>query len=107
MKKQRLGILLSVLIDKNNHANILDLIFRESTTFGIRFYPVSREILDRSFFSISTEYGDIRIKIGQKNNEIISASPEIEDCKKCAVDHNIAVDIVYRAAIAAWHQQNK
>lgn len=102
MKKQRPGTLLSVLISKNDHQLITELIFKESTTFGIRFYEILRDILDRTITSITTEYGDIRIKIGKKNNTIMSASPEIEDCKKLANNHNIPVDMVYKTAISAW-----
>ena len=105
MKKQRSGILLSVLVKEDIRDKIIDIIFKESSTFGLRFYNVERNILDRSFEKMDTDYGMITMKIGRKNNEIMSVSPEIEECKVLAEKNKVSVEKVYRAALSAWENK--
>ena len=105
MKKQRSGILLSVLVKEDIRDKIIDIIFKESSTFGLRFYNVERNILDRSFKKMDTDYGMITMKIGRKNNEIMSVSPEIEECKVLAEKNKVSVEKVYRAALSAWENK--
>ncbi len=99
MKKQRPGTLLTVLCSTKNNEKIKDLIFLESTTFGIREYVTTRTMLDRKIKTVSTPYGDIKVKIGILNGKEITKSPEFEDCRKCAEQNNIPVQTVYRATI--------
>ena len=105
MKKQRSGILLSVLVKEDIRDKIIDIIFKESSTFGLRFYNVERNILDRSFEKMDTNYGMITMKIGRKNNEIMSVSPEIEECKVLAEKNDVSVEKVYRSALSAWENK--
>ncbi len=99
MKKQRQGILLTVLCLPSDREKMLDLIFRESTTFGIRERLEKRAILERSFQAVGTPFGEVRIKVGKRNGEVVTVSPEIEDCRKLADEKNVGVQEVYRAAI--------
>lgn len=99
MKKQRQGILLTVLCIPVDRETILDLIFAESTTFGIREYLSKRTVLERSFKEVETPYGSVRVKIGTRNGEVVTASPEIEDCRNLAKNNGVAVGAVYEAAI--------
>jgi uncharacterized protein (TIGR00299 family) protein len=103
MKKQRPGILLTVLCIPSERDRILDLIFRESTTFGVREHLTRRTVLERSFQSVDTPFGAVRIKIGQRNGVIVSASPEIEDCRKCAEEGGVPVKNVYDAALSIFN----
>jgi len=98
MKKQRQGILLTVLCLPSERSTILDLIFRESTTFGIREHLSNRTVLERSFQTVETPFGEIRLKIGKRNGEIVTTSPEIEDCRDAANKHGVSVSEVYEAA---------
>ena len=107
MKKQRSGILLSVLVKEDSRDKIVDIIFKESSTFGLRFYNVERNILDRSFEKMDTKYGKITMKIGRKNNVIISVSPEIEECKVLAEKNDVSVEKVYRSALSVWENKEK
>ena len=107
MKKQRSGILLSVLVKEDSRDKIIDIIFKESSTFGLRFYNVERNILDRSFEKMDTKYGKITMKIGRKNNVIISVSPEIEECKVLAEKNDVSVEKVYRSALSVWENKEK
>jgi uncharacterized protein (DUF111 family) len=82
---------------------MLDLIFCESTTFGVREHLMKRTILERSFQSVDTPFGAVRIKIGQRNGTIVTASPEIEDCRKCAAEDGVPVKNVYDSALSIFN----
>ena len=77
---------------------MLDLIFRESTTFGIRENVSKRTVLERSFQSVGTPFGEVQVKVGKRNGTIVTVSPEIEDCRTLAEEYNVAVRVVYDAA---------
>ena len=102
MKKQRPGILLTVLCLPEDRDRMLELIFRESTTFGIRERLTGRAVLERSFETVDTEYGEVKMKIGRWNGEVMTASPEIEDCRQRAEENGVAVREVYEAAIRGF-----
>ncbi len=104
MKKQRTGILLTVLCLPEDRERMLDLIFRESTTFGIRERLSKRVVLDRSFEQIETPFGVVRMKIGRRKGEVVTASPEIEDCRKCAAEGGVPVRNVYDAALSIFQK---
>jgi len=98
MKKQRPGILLTVLCRAEQRAAMLDMIFRESTTFGIREHSVQRTLLERRHASVETPFGRIRVKIGRWQGNDITASPEYEDCLGAAERAGVSVRAVYEAA---------
>ena len=97
MKKQRPGILLTVLCLPADRERMIDLLFRESTTFGIRERVERRTVLERSFQRVETPYGTVRLKIGRHNGELRSASPELEDCRRCAAEHGVPLKAVFGA----------
>lgn len=103
MKKQRPGILLSVLCEPARKSDCIELIFRESSTFGIRELPLQRHILDREFITVATVYGKIRVKRGLLRGRCVTQSPEIADCERAAAEHNSPLKTVYNAALAACH----
>lgn len=84
MKKMRPANLLSVLVGRKRMDEIIDLIFKETTTFGLRFFSASRYKLSKEIKKVSTRYGNIRVKIGSKGDDIITVTPEYEDCKAVA-----------------------
>lgn len=98
MKKQRPGIVLTALCLPSDREHMLDLIFTESTTFGIREYLSRRTVLERSFQTEETIYGPISIKTGQRDGKVITVSPEIEDCRNSARENGVSVRSVYEAA---------
>ena len=99
MKKQRPGILLTVLCRPEQRPAMLDLIFRESTTFGIREYPVGRTVLERRHEFVETPFGRVRVKIGRWQGADITVSPEYEDCLRAAGIAGVSVRAVYEAAL--------
>lgn len=103
MKKGRLGTLLTILADDANVATLEDLVLRETSTLGIRIHHERRSCLDRSYITVMTLYGDIRIKVGRRGGEILNAAPEFDDCRAAAAQHNVPLKLVQQAAITAYH----
>lgn len=101
MKKQRPGMLLAVLCKPEARDAMLDLIFQESSTFGVREHRVSRTVLARHFETVQTPYGPVRIKVGVWKGKPVTASPEYADCVACSEQSGVPVKAVYQAAIAA------
>jgi hypothetical protein len=99
MKKQRPGILLTVLCRPDQRPAMLDLIFRESTTFGIREHAVQRTVLERRHEYVETPFGRVRVKIGRWQGADITVSPEYEDCLRAAESAGVSVRAVYEAAL--------
>jgi len=106
MKKQRPGILLSVLCQPGDREKMMSLIFSESTTFGVREHLAQRTVLERCFESVDTPFGPVRIKLGRRDGELVTASPEIEDCRKCASEGGVPVKNVYDAALSIFHRHS-
>ncbi len=107
MKKGRLGTLITILASNAKVSALEDLLLRETSTLGVRIHHERRSCLDRSHVTVTTPYGDIRIKVGSRNNEIYNAAPEFEDCRAAAAAQNIPVKQVQQAAIAAYQNTRK
>jgi len=106
MKKNRPGTLLTVLCDRDHLDKIQQLIFHETTTFGLRFREASRKVLDRELRSVDTELGSIRVKIGRLGDQIVQVSPEYEDCRSIARKTATPLKRVYEIATASFWKQN-
>ena len=101
MKKQRPGTLLTVLCEPGQRGALVDVLFRESTTFGVREHLTQRTVLERRHVEVRTPYGTVRVKVGRWQGEDVTRSPEYEDCVRCAEASKVAVRSVYEAAVAA------
>ncbi|MCX7590001.1 MAG: nickel pincer cofactor biosynthesis protein LarC [Kiritimatiellae bacterium] len=99
MKKQRPGVLLTILCRPRDRELLVDTVFRESTTFGIREHLESRTVLARRHEETETPYGRVRIKVGTWQGSDIIRSPEHEDCVRLAEQHGVPVRLVYEAAL--------
>lgn len=96
MKKGRPGIRLSALVPWNRKEKIIDLILKETTTFGVRYWPVDRKILVRKFVTKKTKYGSVNFKVGlDSTGNIIKAMPEFEDLRKLAQKKKVPLVDVY------------
>jgi hypothetical protein len=102
MKKGRLGTLLTVLAKPENEEELEKLLFRETTTLGIRRREEERVILEREFVTVDTQYGKVRMKIASAAGEFLNAMPEYEDCRRAAREHAVALRAVMEAATAAY-----
>jgi pyridinium-3,5-bisthiocarboxylic acid mononucleotide nickel chelatase len=103
MKKNRPGTLLSVICEPAGTDAIAAVILAETSTLGVRISRWERICLERRCEEVATEFGKIRIKIGERGGAAITASPEYEDCKRAATEHGVPLRQVYESA-AALHR---
>ena len=102
MKKNRPGTLVTVLADVENASALSDVLLRETGTFGVRQTLAERRCLARTWQTVETVFGPIRLKIGaDETGREITAAPEFEDCRAAALDHQVALRDVYQAAARA------
>ncbi len=100
-KKGRPAHCITVLCDEAKTRNAADALFKNSTTLGVRMRQERRAVLERSWETVSTPWGAVRVKIGHYDGARNSAAPEYEDCKQVAGVAGVAVRNVYDAALAA------
>ena len=98
MKKNRPGLLVTLLSEPANVSRLIDLLFRETTTIGIRTHEVRRKTLDRELIPIATPFGEVRMKISRMNGTVLNASPEYDDCQRIANERGIPLKQVIAAA---------
>ena len=103
MKKNRPGTLLTVIASPDRRAQLADVIFRETTTIGLRHYDVDRECLQREIVAVETPIGAVRFKVSRRDGRVMNAVPEFEDCAKLAVANNLPVKEVQAIAANAYH----
>lgn len=99
MKKNRPGILLQLLCSHSNLDKMKQILFKETTTLGVRYYPLTVHRAERRFRKVSTKWGDITVKEGIYEGQVIQSSPEFEECKKIAESHNIPLKKVYEQVL--------
>ncbi len=102
MKKNRPGVLLTVVAPPEARERLTAAIFRETTTIGVRYREMARECLDREDTTVQTPLGAVRVKVARRNGQILNASPEFEDCARIARERNIPVKEVQALAIKAF-----
>jgi pyridinium-3,5-bisthiocarboxylic acid mononucleotide nickel chelatase len=95
MKKNRPGILLQLLCSLENVTKMKEILFKETTTLGVRYYPLTVHRLERVFRKADTEWGSITIKEGILNGQAVQRAPEYEECKAIAQHHDIPLKKVY------------
>ncbi len=105
MKKNRPATEISVLAPRAARGAMEDILFAETTTFGIRSHPVHRSKLNRSIETVKTEVGEIRIKVGRRGDRVVRVSPEFEDCRHAARQSGRSLLEVMELARRAWQQQ--
>lgn len=96
MKKGRPGVKLSVLITERIEQDVLEVIFKETTSIGMRKYKVEKIMLNREFSKVKTEYGDVTIKKSYYKGKLVKYKPEYEECKAIAKEKNISLEKLYK-----------
>jgi pyridinium-3,5-bisthiocarboxylic acid mononucleotide nickel chelatase len=102
MKKNRPGTLLTILCRPDDSSKLMSLIFAETTTLGVRTHRAQRHVLPREWVSVSTAYGDVRIKLSRSNGHILHAAPEYDDCRKLAVEKQVPLQQVINEALRTY-----
>jgi hypothetical protein len=102
MKKNRPGTLLSVLCRPSDRQKIQEILFTETSTFGIRYREIDRVTLDREVVQVQTVFGPIQIKIGKQDGKVFQVSPEFESCNAIAERSQQPLKRIYQLAIEAF-----
>ena len=102
MKKGRPAQMLKVLCREESQPVLQKIIFTETTTLGIRSYPVQRTALARSWKKVSTPWGEVRVKEGMLDGQMVNAAPEFEDCRQIAEKSGQPLKAVAAAAMKEY-----
>ena len=102
MKKNRPGTLLTILARPEKREELSAIVFRETTTIGVRYHEVLRERLEREIVAVDTPIGTIRFKIARLGGTIVNAAPEFEDCLRIASERKVPVKDVQATASKAY-----
>jgi uncharacterized protein (DUF111 family) len=106
MKKNRPGLEIRLLSKPEQAEALAELVFAETTTLGLRISTAERRVLERESVSVATPYGDIHVKVGRRNGQVLNAAPEYEDCRKAAIEHGVPLKEVMQAAQAAFRKES-
>ena len=107
MKKNRPGTLLTILCKPADEPKFQDLLFAETTTLGVRSHTTQRRCLPREWESVTTPYGEVRMKLARINGKVLHISPEYEDCRKLAEANSVPLQSVMQQAMHSWREGKK
>jgi uncharacterized protein (DUF111 family) len=99
MKKNRPGTLLRVIAEPRDREKLARIIFHETSTIGIRYYPIGRIILKRESKKIKTCYGEVAVKIVEQPDGRKRAMPEYDDIKRLAAAKKVPIKLIYDEAM--------
>lgn len=99
MKKDRPGMLLTVLCKPEDVDRLTSLVLNETTTLGVRQRHETRQALPRKWVTVATRWGDVRIKIASMNGTVTNYAPEYEDCRRIASERHVPLKTVMQEAI--------
>jgi len=102
MKKNRPGTLLTVIGPPDRRSALSEIIFRETTTIGLRYSELDRECLTREIVSVQTPIGSVRFKLAWRDGRLLNAVPEFDDCTRLASEHQLPVKEVHTIAVKAF-----
>jgi pyridinium-3,5-bisthiocarboxylic acid mononucleotide nickel chelatase len=105
MKKNRPGILLTVLANPQHAEKMIEIIFSETTTLGVRQREEKRRTLARNWVNIQTRWGEVRMKIASMNGTVTNYAPEYEDCRCLAAEHHVPLRTVMQEAVQVYLSQ--
>ena len=102
MKKNRPAVQLSVLCDEAHAAPLADIIFTETSAFGLRTEKITRLKLERRLETVATEFGEVTIKLGLKQGRVVQIAPEFESCRAVSEQSGQPLKAIYQAALTAF-----
>lgn len=107
MKKNRPGMLLTILCKPEAAARLEQIVFTETSTLGVRRRDESRQALARRWESVQTSWGEVRMKIASMNGSVTNYAPEYEDCRRIASEHSVPLKSVMQQATRAYLESQK
>jgi uncharacterized protein (DUF111 family) len=102
MKKNRPGTLMTIIARPEQRETMTDIVFRDSTTIGVRHQELSRECLDRELITVATSAGPVRFKVASRHGRVVNAQPEFDDLAKLSDQRGIPIKDVQALAHKAW-----
>jgi len=102
MKKNRPGTLLTIVGRPESREELAGIVFRETTTIGLRYQEVARACLSRETVLVETPVGPVRVKVASRGGDVMNAAPEFEDCARLAAAHGVAIKKVQALATKAY-----
>ena len=102
MKKNRPAVQLSVLCDDAHAGPLADIIFTETSAFGLRTEKITRLKLERRFETVATEFGEVTVKLGVKGGRVVQVAPEFESCRTVSEKTAQPLKAIYQAALNAF-----
>jgi len=102
MKKNRPGTLVTVVCQPDVRRRLTDLVFRETTTIGVRYHEMDRECLERETVPVTTPWGEVGVKVARRGAEVLNAQPEFDDVARLAAAHDVPIKTVLAQAQKAW-----
>jgi uncharacterized protein (DUF111 family) len=102
MKKNRPGTLMTIVAKPEQRETMTDIVFRESTTIGVRYQELSRECLDREMVTVATPLGPVRFKVARRHGRVLNAQPEFDDLAKLSQERGIPIKDLQALAHKAW-----
>ncbi|MBI3785582.1 MAG: nickel pincer cofactor biosynthesis protein LarC [Deltaproteobacteria bacterium] len=105
MKKNRPGVLLSLLCDLGQRDRLAAIILNETSAIGVRYHDVERIVLPRETREVQTPYGTLRVKVARTAEGNLNLAPEYDDCKRLARERGVPIKLVYQAALVAATRQ--
>jgi hypothetical protein len=102
MKKNRPGTLVTIVARPQDREPLTAIVFRETTTIGLRYQDLQRECLERESRVVETPLGPVRIKIARRAGRLVNAAPEFEDCARLARDRGVSIKDVQALASKAF-----
>ena len=102
MKKNRPGTLMTIVARPDHREKLTAIVFRESTTIGVRYQEMLRDCLEREMVTVGTAVGPVRFKVARQNGQVVNAQPEFDDLAKRATERGIPIKEVQALAQKAW-----
>jgi hypothetical protein len=107
MKKNRPGLLLTVLAPPERSDALARLVFEQTTTIGLRIHHARRRVLERQTVTVETPHGAVRMKLARLDGRLVNAAPEYDDCARLARERGVPLKQVLADAQAAFGQPEK
>jgi uncharacterized protein (TIGR00299 family) protein len=104
MKKNRPGMMISLVADPDKCDELARLVFEQTTTIGVRIHQARRKVLQREIVTVETAYGPLNVKVAWLDGKVVNVAPEYDDCKRVAEEKSVPLKQVLIAAQTAYRK---
>jgi hypothetical protein len=105
MKRNRPGVTLSVLVEEEHRPSVLDVLFSDTTTIGVRMCRMERWKLSREKVVVDTPYGPVSVKVARRGGQVLNVAPEHRECRRAAEEQGVPLKEVHQAVMVAARAQ--